>query len=209
MSSVTCRAPGVCSATVTLTSANTALMSSTLAALWLKKQQQQERRRRSASTAYPGCNVVAQHERKRHHPRSNGRITRPRRFATYALAKTSIYRLPVVANSANRATLRDGTSYPSEVSAAVRVNQYCGRESLEMSSSSHPSHLPSSCQCASPTTQSFKVSCPALFYSQLCPHPYALHGSTAGQAYRRLNITEALPRARSRIRYDIQGRDPE
>ena len=33
---------------------------------------------------------------------------------------------PAVANSADRASLRDGTSHPSEISSAVRANQHCG-----------------------------------------------------------------------------------
>ena len=78
-------------ATVTFTSAHTALMSSTLAAFWLRKQQQQlsyvgagqtvgsghtRATSTSASTAYPSCPVVSKHERKRHHPRGDGRMTR-------------------------------------------------------------------------------------------------------------------------------------
>ena len=112
--------------------------------------------------------MVAQHERKRHHPQGNGRITRPRRFATYLLAKTSRYRLPVVANSANRATLRDGTSYPSEIPAAVRVNWNCGvrvPRNKQLLPSLPLAIILSVC-CT--TTPSFMVLCPNLFFSKLC-----------------------------------------
>ena len=109
--------------------------------------------------------------------------------------------IQTITNSANRATLRDGTSYPSEIPAAVRVNQHCG-VSFPRKKQLFPS-LPfaiflSVCYT---TTPSF----PALLVSKLCPYAKAQHGSTPGQAHRRLGITEAFPPVRSPIRYEIQG----
>ena len=50
----------------------------------------------------PCCLAVSQHERtRRHHLRGNGRNSRPRRLATFPLARGSRYRLPAVANSAD------------------------------------------------------------------------------------------------------------
>ena len=88
------------SATLTLTSASTALISSTLAAFWLREQLQQfshvgasqvvggGHTRATSSSASPACprTLVAQHERTRHYPRGNGRVTGPGRFATNSAA---------------------------------------------------------------------------------------------------------------------------
>ena len=105
-----------------------------------------------ASTAYPGCPVVAQHERKRHHPRGNGRITGTGEFATFTLAKTFRHRLSAVANSA----FRDGTSFQSEVTTAVRIHQHSGvRRSRNK-------------QLFPTITQSLTVLCPALFFQKFC-----------------------------------------
>ena len=135
------------------------------AAFWLRKQQQlscvgarqtvgsghRGGASTSASTAHPGCPVATKHERKRHHPRGDGRITRPGRFTSnHTLSRTFRHRLSTVANSANRAALRDGTSCPSEVSTVVRINQHRGVRVSGNMQPFHPSHTPSSCQCAAP-----------------------------------------------------------
>ena len=127
-----CDAPNTSclSATPTLTSANTALTSSTLAAFWWRKQRQQLSNvgasqalgsghagaPSSAAPACPGCPVCAQHERARHHPRSNGRTARLRRLATFPLARTSDtnYQLSPTQPMVQRSEM---TSYPSEILA--------------------------------------------------------------------------------------------
>ena len=117
----------------------------------------------SASTAYPGCPVVAKHERKGHHPRGGGRTARLGRVTSnHAPART--FRLPAIANSANRAALRDGTS---EVSTA-RINQ-CSGVSVSRNKQlfpSFPNAIILSVCCT--TTQTFTVLWPALFYSRFC-----------------------------------------
>ena len=86
----------------------------------------------------------AQHERTRHHPRGHGGVTRPRRRSTRPVARTVRSRLLAVANSADGAAPRDGSSYPSEIAAAVTVTKHCGvrvprnkQPALHISSTSH------------------------------------------------------------------------
>ena len=136
ISSVTWREPVICFATVTFTSANAApvfhahsvLAQETAASAFFCRAGQTVGSGHAggtstcASTAYPSCPVVAQHERKRHHPRGNGRLTGPGELATFTLARTFRHRLSAVANSA----FRDGTSFQSEVTTAVRIHQHSG-----------------------------------------------------------------------------------
>ena len=78
------------------------------------------------------------------HPRGHGRVTRPRRRSTSSVARTVRSRLLAVANSADGAALRDSSSYPSEIAAAVTVTKHCGvrvprnkQPALHISSTSH------------------------------------------------------------------------
>ena len=151
-------------------------MFSVLAAFWLRQQQQQlsyvgagqtvgrvhtGATSTSVSTASPGCPVVAQLERKRHHPRGDGRMTGPGRLASnHALSRTLRHRLSAVANTAHRLA--------SEVSTAVRINQRRGarvsRNKQLFPSFPHATILSVCCT----TKQSFTVLCPALFFSRFC-----------------------------------------
>ena len=139
------------------------------AALWLRKQQQQfchvgsgqtvgsghiGATSSSASTAFPGCLVVVQHDRKRHHSRGNSTITRPRRFATYPLATTSRHRPAVVANSAN--IVRRSETAPEHCGVRVPRNKQL-LPSLPLAIILSVCYTP---------TSSFIVLCPALFFSR-------------------------------------------
>ena len=117
------------------------------------------------------------------------------------------YRLPAVANSANRAALRDGTSYPSEVLTAVRINPHtgvrvpCKQAACPIRPTCH--HLDSVLHHNMIIHSA--LSSP-LFLKILCPHRYAQHDSTS-----RTSATDdwASPKhfhlSRSPIRDEIQG----
>ena len=143
----------------TFTSAYTEHTPSSPATFWLRNQQKQlphvgatetvgrghtRASPASASIAYPGRRMLTKHERKGH----NGRIARPGRSTTYPLA--GIRRgLPVIADSANRAALRDCSRCPNEI-ATERIKQHGGVRVSRNKQPPHPFHTPSSCQCAVP-----------------------------------------------------------
>ena len=166
----------------------------------------QERRRRARAR----CPVVAQHERKRHHPRGNGRITTPARFATYPLARTFRHRLSAVANSATRTALRDGTSCSSEVPTAVRINQHSGvrvSRSMQLFPSLPHAIILTVC-CA--TTQTFTVLCPALFFSRFCvlTHTRSMAAPKETRTKRERHASQERKRRRSALSVSERLSDP-
>ena len=114
-------------------SSNSSLMSGLAKPLDVDSQ---ERRPSCAAAADSGCFVGAQRERTRHHLRGRGAATRPRRRSTSPVAWPLRSGLPAVANSANGAAVRDGTSCPSEIAAAVTGTKHCG-VSLETTAPPH------------------------------------------------------------------------
>ena len=87
---------------------------------------------------------------------------------TIHLQRAFRHRLSAVANSANRAALRDGTSCPSEVSTVVRINQHSGvRVSGNMQPFPSLPHAIILSVCCT-TTHAFSVPFPALLVSRFC-----------------------------------------
>ena len=125
----------------------------------------------------------AQHEGARHHPRGLGGAPRPRRLATHLVAWTLTSRPPAVANSASSAALRDGTSYLSEIAAAVTVTERCGMRVSRNNQPSTPPHHAISSSLHRITASTIIIShlFTALFLSEACDLPPRASGPTIGR----------------------------
>ena len=177
-------------ATDTFTSANTALLSS-LAPSWLRNQEQhfflsgpakpwevdtQERRRGARALLVQTALWSPSMNERDIILEAMAELPGSGRFATYPLANTSRHRLSAAANSGNRAALRDGTSCPSEVPTALRINQHSGvrvprNKQLFSSPLLSPLLLPPSPhvpQRAPPQRNHSQCFCPAFFFSRFC-----------------------------------------
>ena len=98
---------------------------------------------------------------------------------TIHLQRAFRHRLSAVANSANRAALRDGTSCPSEVSTVVRINQHSG---VRVSGNMQPFPIPPTrhhlVSVLHHNTRILSALSSTLCLKILCPDPHARHGSS-------------------------------
>ena len=179
-------------ATPTLNSANTALTSSTCAAFWFRIQQQQFTYVGASQTLGGGCPAAASScaAAALWAPSMNERDIISEAWRCYQIDDAARPG-PSDPDSANGAAFRGGTSYPSEIVAAVTVTKHCG---VRVPRNNQPSTSPKHHHDTS--HHNFKFS-QLLSRRTFRPSSSVQHGSTPGQAHRWLGVTAALPQVRS------------